>query len=143
MRYIFTLAGAFWMFLFSLNGFAQAPNEILGKWMSEDGKGIIEIYKPQESTKYFGKIVWLKEPLGTDGKPIKDANGNAILNMVNLKDFEFADGHWKDGSVYDPETGKTYYSKLTLENTNKLKLRGSVDPMGWIGKTTYWNRVKK
>ena len=121
----------------------QSPNDILGNWISEDGKGIIEIYKSHESTMYFGKIIWLKEPKGPDGNPIKDVNGNTILNMVNLKDFVFEDGHWKDGTVYDPESGKTYYSKLSLENTNKLKLRGSIDPMGWIGKTTYWERVKK
>ena len=143
MKYFPSVSGVLFVFLFSLNGLAQSPNDIVSKWMSEDGQGIIEIFKVKESNKYFGKIVWLKEPLGKDGKPIKDANGNAILNMVNLKDFEFADGYWKDGSVYDPETGKTYYSKLSLENANKLKLRGSVDPMGWIGKTTYWDRVKE
>ena len=142
MRYIFALSGVFWMVLFSLNGLAQSPNEILGKWMSEDGKGIIEIYKSHETSKYFGKIVWLKESIGSDGKPIKDLNGNVIINMVNLKDFMFEDGHWIDGTVYDPESGKTYYSKLSLVNTNKLRLRGSIDPMGWIGKTSYWERVK-
>lgn len=142
MRYIITLSGVFWMLLFSLNGFAQSPNEILGNWISEDGKGIIKIYKSQESNKYFGKIIWLREPLDSDGNPIIDVNGNAVLNMVNLKDFMFEGGYWKDGTVYDPESGKKYYSILSLINTNKLKLRGSIDPMGWIGKTTYWDRVK-
>lgn len=142
MRYIITFSEVFWIFLFSLTGFAQSPNEIIGNRMSEDGKGIIEIYKSQQPTKYFGKVVWLKEPTGPDGNPIKDVNGNAILNMVNLKDFMFEDGYWKDGTV-DPESGKTYYSKLSLVNTDKLKLRGSIDPMGWIGKTSYWSRVKE
>lgn len=142
MRYIYALSSVFWLVLLSLNGFAQSSDDIIGRWMSEDGKGIIEIYKSQETKKYFGKVVWLKESLGKDGNPIKDVNGNPILNMVNLKDFLFADGHWKDGTVYDPESGKTYYSKLSLDNTNTLKLRGSIDPMGWIGKTTYWERVK-
>jgi|SRR5690554_5051429 len=143
MKYSYTLAAVFWLFLFSLNGLAQSPNEILGWWMSEDGKGIIEIYKSNESSKYFGKIVWLKEPLGPDSKPIRDVNGNTVMNMINLKDFIYSNEKWQDGTVYDPESGKTYYSTLSLLNSDKLKLRGSIDPMGWIGKTTYWNRVKK
>lgn len=143
MRYIRVLLSSFWMFLFSLNGFAQSSEEILGSWMSEDGKGIIEIYKHPESSKYFGKIIWLKEPFDAYGNTIKDVNGKAVLNMINLKDFVYSDGQWTDGTVYDPESGKTYYSKLTLENKNKLKVRGSIDPMGWIGKTTYWQRYDK
>ncbi|NEN22630.1 DUF2147 domain-containing protein [Cryomorpha ignava] len=128
--------------LLSLTALSQDANDILGTWMTQEGKGEIEIYRKQGTDFFYGKIVWLKDPKDENGKPIKDAKGTPVLNLVNLKDFVFDDGEWVDGTIYDPESGDTYYCTIEMENYDKLKVRGSIDPMGWIGKTKYWDRVK-
>lgn len=129
-------------FLFSLNALSQDAREILGTWMTQEGLGEIKIYQKEGTDLFYGKIVWLKDPIDKNGKPVTDAKGTPVLNLVNLKDFVFKDGKWVDGTVYDPETGDTYYCTISMENYDKLKVRGSIDPLGWIGKTKYWDRVK-
>ncbi len=128
--------------LFSLTLVAQNPSDIMGIWLTQEEEAKIEIYQNTDGETYFGKIIWLKEPNGEDGNPKKDENGKLVLNMINLKNFVFDDGEWIDGTIYDPKSGSTYYCTITLESADKLKVRGSVDPMGWIGKTNYWTRVK-
>ncbi len=50
--------------------FAQKADDILGTWVNASGKAQIEIIKSQE--KYFGKIIWLREPNEKNGKPKLD-----------------------------------------------------------------------
>ena len=128
--------------LISLSSGAQNASDIIGIWLTQEEEAKIEIYQNSDEETYSGKIIWLKVPNGEDGNPKTDENGKPVLNMVNLKNFVFDDGEWIDGTIYDPKSGSTYYCAITLESTDELKVRGSVDPMGWIGKTNYWTRVK-
>lgn len=41
------------------------PDDILGIWMNQSGKGQIQIYK--DGDKYAGKVIWLKEPNNNNG----------------------------------------------------------------------------
>ncbi len=131
---------AVFLFLFE-SGSCQEADSVLGKWFTEDNKGQVEIFFDQATSTYNGKIVWLKNPKESNGQAKRDINGDLVLNMVNLTGFVFEDGEWIEGKIYDPESGKTYYCTLSLVNHNKLKIRGSIDPMGWLGETQYWNRV--
>mgnify|MGYP006193691297 CR=1 FL=1 len=124
---------------------AQSKDDILGKWINSSGEGQIEIFK--KGDKYFGKLVWIKEP-NENGKPKVDAkNPNAslrskpILGLEIVKDFVYEDSEYVDGKVYDPKTGKTYSGKMTLEGTNKLNMRGFIG-ISLIGRTEAWKRVK-
>lgn len=139
------------IFLFGLFGFlttySQKADAILGEWYSENNESLIEIYKT--GNKFFGKIIWLKEPL-RDGKPkIDDKNPDVklrerpIIGLVILRDFVF-DGkeEWADGKIYDPKSGKTYSCYMELENKDKLKIRGYIG-ISLIGRTTYWTRKKE
>ncbi len=121
---------------------AQSPNAVLGTWLTGEANSHIKIYKAPDSNVYFGKIVWLKEPNEADGTPKKDEEGKPILNMVNLRDFIYDDDEWTDGTIYDPKSGNTYYSTMTLKDANTLKVRGSIDSFGLIGRTDVWTRVK-
>ena len=59
--------------LFCLTASAKTnPDDIVGTWLNSSGEGQIQIYK--EGDKYFGKIIWLKEPNGPKGNPKLDAN---------------------------------------------------------------------
>lgn len=45
------------------------------------------------------------------------------------------------GKVYDPESGKTYFGKLTYnDKTDELVLRGSLDKAGLLGRSQTWKR---
>ncbi|HEX8377027.1 MAG TPA: DUF2147 domain-containing protein [Pedobacter sp.] len=128
---------AFVLLLLSLQNFAQ--NQILGKWVSEDKKGIIEIF--QQKSKYYGKLVWLKPdkdiPSTDAGNPDKSKRSQPLLNLVILKDFDYAEKEWKNGTVYDPANGKTYACAMRLIDNNKLRIRGYWGP---FYRTEIWLR---
>lgn len=121
---------------------AQKADDIIGIWMPSEGTSYIQIYKQKESEKYFGRVVWLKEPNDETGNPKKDPNGDPILKMVNLKDFVFEDDEWTDGTIYDPKSGNLYYCSIEMSGEDKLEVRGSLDPFGIVGRTDVWVRMK-
>lgn len=126
--------------------FSQA-DAIVGKWETDGGKSHIEIYS--KGGKFYGKIVWLKEPLNDEGKVKVDKNNpdeskrsRPLKGMELLSSFEYeGDNEWEEGEIYDPESGKTYSCVLTLENENTLDVRGYVG-VSWLGRSTTWKRVK-
>ncbi len=140
------LAVLFLLFASTLSVFAQKKDDILGKWLNSSGEGQIEIFKKGE--KYFGKLIWIKDPNDEKGKPkldVKNPNANLrtkpILGLEIVKDFVFEDEKWTDGKVYDPKTGKSYSGNMSLENPNQLNMRGYVG-ISLIGRTEVWKKVK-
>jgi uncharacterized protein (DUF2147 family) len=130
----------------SISVFAQKKEDILGKWLNSSGEGQIEIYKKGE--KYYGKLIWIKDPNDENGKPKTDVkNPNAslrtkpIVGLEIVKDFVYEDDEWTDGKVYDPKTGKSYSGNMALEGANKLKMRGYIG-ISLIGRTEVWKKVK-
>ncbi len=141
-----TLAGLF-LAMFS---YSQTPSTdaIIGKWLNEDQDAHVQIYK--ESGKYFGKIVWLKEPNepATGLPKLDDDNedeslrSRPVMGLVMLKDFVYdGDGEWEDGTIYDPKNGKTYDCYMNFDENGVLKIRGYIG-FSWIGRSTYWTRVQ-
>ncbi len=124
---------------------------IIGKWLNQEGTSHIQIFKATNGSfagKFYGKIVWLKEPL-KNGKPkVDDLNPNPakrsvpLMNLQILKDFVYDadDKEWEDGTIYDPKNGKTYSCYMTLEGA-KLNVRGYVG-VSMIGRTSVWTRVQ-
>ena len=121
---------------------AQKADDILGIWMPSEGTSYIQIYKSEENAKYYGRIVWLKEPNDENGQPKTDPEGKLILKMVNLKDFVFDEDEWTDGTIYDPKSGNLYYCSIEMPKKDKLEVRGSLDPYGLVGRTDVWVRMK-
>jgi len=125
--------------------FAQDPDVVKGVWLNDDKDAKVEIYK--QGDKYFGKIVWTQNMYEADGKTLRKDNKNSneqlrnrtIQNMVILSGFNYSDGEWTGGEIYDPKSGKTYKSKMKIKG-NSLEVRGYVgNPM--FGKTTTWTRL--
>ncbi len=123
-------------------------NDILGVWLNEDKDAHIKIFK--EDGKFFGKIIWLKNPIDEEtGKPkLDDKNSDPalqsrpIMGLVLLKDFVFdGDNEWEDGKIYDPKKGSNYSCYLELKSNDKLKIRGYIG-VSLLGRTTYWTRVE-
>ncbi len=130
---------------------AVSANDIVGVYWTADKEAKVKIFLASNG-KYSGKTVWMKEPNNADGSPKTDVNNpNADLQsrerlgLVALKYFEFdsEDQRWENGTVYDPNNGKTYdgYMKFDGDNTDKLLLRGYISGMTWLGRTSEWTRV--
>lgn len=134
------------VFIFvSISTFAQNADAIVGKWLNKDKEAHIQISK--KGNKYFGKLVWLKNPNDDSGKPKKDINNpktdlkdRQLLGLEILQNFEYGSGVWEGGTIYDPKSGKTYSCKMTLESENKLNVRGFIG-VSLLGRTDTWTRV--
>ncbi|MDD5457025.1 MAG: DUF2147 domain-containing protein [Candidatus Margulisbacteria bacterium] len=142
--------------LISLSLSVVDADSILGKWYTVSENSQIEIYK--NNTEYKGKIVWLKNPYFGErypdkiGKPKTDVmnpdlkkQDQPLLGLELLNGFHFNDNdkRWVDGTIYNPEDGKNYYCNMQLENKDILRVRGSLDAWGFLGKTQVWSRVKE
>ncbi len=136
------------LFCLSISLFAQTGADgCLGTWLTGSKKGHVLVYK--QGDRYFGKIVWLKEPNDAAGKAKLDnkntdekLQSRPIMGMVNLSNFKYqGENLWEEGKIYDPENGKLYSCKMTLTNPNQLNVRGYIG-ISLIGRTDVWTRVK-
>jgi len=125
---------------------AQKNNESpVGTWTNADKEAKFEIFKCGE--KLCGKIVWLKDPL-LNGKPKIDENNpdeklrnRPILGMVFMKDFGYeSNSKWDDGTIYDPQAGKTYSCYLKMLSKDKMEVKGYIG-ISLVGRAQIWNRV--
>lgn len=129
--------------LASISTYAQ---DVVGKWKLEDGTAIVEVYK--QGDVFNGKIVWLQNPTEPDGTPAKDENNpdaklrsRQLLGLNMLSGLKKDGGEYTGGNIYDPGNGKTYNCSMKVEG-DVLKVRGSLDKRGLLGRTMDWFRVK-
>jgi uncharacterized protein (DUF2147 family) len=121
---------------------------LVGVWEPGHGKAKVKITKVGD--KYFGKIVWLKEPLNEKGEKKTDVNNpdpkmhdTPLLGYKILKDFEYAGkGVWENGTIYDPENGSLYSCTITKKTDTKIEVRGYIG-VSMIGRTDTWTKLEK
>ena len=122
--------------------FASAQVEkIVGEWYTVDDetgtvKALVDIYQGDNGL-YYGKIVKaFKNGVENPDSPNK--------GLVIVKDMKSEDGMLKNGTIYEPESKKTYYAKISYnEGDNTITLRGSLDKRGWVGRSQTWIKEKK
>lgn len=126
---------------------AAFAQDVIGKWKLEDGSAIVEVYKNGDA--FNGKIVWLNNPNGPDGKPATDRNNpdsnlrsRQLMGLNMLSGLKASDGEYSGGKIYDPGNGKTYNCSMKVDG-KVLKVRGSLDKKGLIGRTMDWFRVEE
>jgi uncharacterized protein (DUF2147 family) len=136
----------FCFILFSISAFSQTvgADAVIGTWLTASGKAKVQIYK--EGNTYNGKIVWLKNPTYENGTVKTDKNNSdkakqstPLMGLNMLKGFVFDDDEWEDGTIYDPENGKTYSCTIKYRD-GKLDLRGYIG-ISLIGRTQTWFKV--
>jgi uncharacterized protein (DUF2147 family) len=107
---------------------ASAPlvqaDDVLGIYWSPKKDGKIQIYK--RNNKFYGKTIWAIKDRKDTLNPDPKLRNNKIVGLEFLKDFVFDEDEWVDGTVYDPQSGKTYSCKMWLDN-------GDVMLKGYIG----------
>ena len=104
----------------------------------KDGK--VEIYK--KNNKYYGKIAWSKNGGKDHNNPDPKLKERDLLGTDFLKDFTFDkdDNEWTNGTVYDPNNGKTYKCYMWMEGEN-LKVKGYIG-VSLLGRSELFERVK-
>ena len=144
-------------------GFAQedgafVANDLIGIWQTADTEnGCSHIEITRVGDEYEGRIVWLSKPRydedderGMGGLEVIDRENpdpqlreQPILGLRLMHSFIF-DGKrkWKDGRIYDPENGKEYRCKLTLQDPDTLEVFGYIKvALVKLGRNTTWTRV--
>lgn len=133
-----------------------AEDAVVGTWLtapSDGGQSHIEIVQTGES--FSGSIVWLELPNYPDDdeegmgglprvdrkNPDSERHGDPILGLKILDGLTYeGEGEWKNGTIYDPNNGKTYKSQMRLEGDDVLMVRGFIG-FSFIGRSTEWTRV--
>lgn len=144
MHYLWILTALCWNWIVPQQ---SGSDDLCGIWLTGTGKAHVRIYK--SSNHYFGRIVWLREPKNAKGLDKTDENNpdlthqkDPLLGSKVLSNFAYKGDHvWEDGTIYDPENGKTYDCIIRMEQQNELKIRGYIG-ISLIGRTDTWKRVK-
>ncbi len=142
MRRLTIIAGSFLAFtVLADNSFRS----IEGVWLSADGTGWIEIELGPEGP--IGRIAG--SPDDPDHERASDLDelnpdpalrDKPLLGMTIMDGFTSgSDGKWKNGRIYDPNSGKTYKCKLTQIDSDTLELRGYIG-ISLLGRTERWTR---
>ncbi|NOR76143.1 MAG: DUF2147 domain-containing protein [Draconibacterium sp.] len=134
--------------MYAIAGIAQEANKIVGVWWNDEKTSKIEVKKVDG--KYIGTIVYMipekyenGEPPKDDENPDESLRNRSVVGLQILDGFVYnaKDTEWKDGTIYDPKSGKTYDCYAWLESDDLLKLKGFVAGIRWMGKSSEWYRT--
>lgn len=129
-----------------------APNgetdDVTGVWINPKESVAVEVERC--AGRLCGRIVWIDEPRNADGELKRDRHNpdpqrrDALLcGLRILGGFKpDGDGSWRDGWVYNPDEGKTYHGRLTLQGEDRLEVRGYV-LVPLFGRSQTWQRVEQ
>lgn len=122
-----------------------SADAVEGVWLSADGSGWIKIELGADGP--VGSIAGSPDDSGERTPSDKDVlnpdpalRDRLLLGLTIMDGFADAgEGRWKNGRIYDPNSGKTYKCKLTLIDQNTLELRGYIG-ISFLGRTETWTR---
>jgi uncharacterized protein (DUF2147 family) len=128
------------LIVISFSAFAQPkPDAIVGEWLTAAKDGKVQIYK--STNRFFGKISWGNRSNSKDtNNPDPKLRDQNLIGLVILKDFAFnGKDKWEDGTIYDPNNGKTYSCVIRLKDEKSLEVRGYIG-ISLLGRTEVWTR---
>ncbi|WP_314241999.1 DUF2147 domain-containing protein [Empedobacter tilapiae] len=124
--------------------YAQSP---IGTWKTIDdetkqAKSYVEIF--EKDGKLYGKVTKILTKGKEDAK-CTDCSGalknKPILGMQILSGLKKDGKEWNGGKILDPNSGKEYKAKMSLNGNDKLDVRGFIG-ISLVGRTQTWQRVK-
>jgi uncharacterized protein (DUF2147 family) len=127
---------------------ADAPNDITGVWLTDDGEGAVEIQPCGEQR--CGRIVWMKNPRDEHGRIPTDQNNRdpklrsrKICGLTIIDGLKHqSDGGWGEGHVYNPDNGQTYGVEIRRMAPEILKVTGYLG-FRFLGEAQEWRRAPK
>ncbi|VWX61245.1 DUF2147 domain-containing protein [Sphingorhabdus sp. 109] len=121
---------------------ALAAEPITGDWITEDRDAIIRISRCGATV--CGRIhkYLVTPPDGAGQKdiynPDRKLRNRKVLGIAILTGLRPDGDIWR-GKVYDPKSGRTYRSEISLDATNRLKMKGCV---AFICQSQIWTRAR-
>ena len=101
-----------------------AADPILGDWFLPGGASQVRIAPCAEVERLCGEIIWLKHGAGDDGALAKaEPRERAVVGLRLLAGFKAEPGAWTDGRIYDPRSGETYASRMSLAEDGRLRVQ--------------------
>jgi len=72
--------------------------------------------------------------------PDASQRGKPLRGQVILRELHYdGDGKWSGGSIYEPDSGRTYKCLVELIANGSLKVRGYIG-ISMLGKSQIWTR---
>ena len=129
--------------LFSTLAWAE-KTDVEGRWLTQEGDGWIMIQIVGESLE--GSVAGSPDPKQREEREFDDRNPNPNLRTRRLEGLTImtgfsydGDGRWSGGTVYDPNSGKTYKCTVKQLDTDTLKIRGYIG-ISLFGRSETWTR---
>jgi uncharacterized protein (DUF2147 family) len=108
-----------------LSGSTVKSDDLLGLWLDESRKLIVETYKVDNL--YFAKIRWFdNENKRVEKFSEKGLPKSKWINYKVMEHFKFDGEKWKDGVIHQIKTGHTYDATIQMKNKNYIVVRGYV-----------------
>ncbi len=130
---------------------AVEADSIIGSWTTPDHDARFEVYRC--GSLYCGKISSLREPnypssdANTPGGPKVDRNNpdpslrsRTLVGLPLISGFRYNGENLWNGTIYNPEDGKTYRCNFSTAGDRLLKVRGYIG-IPLLGRTQTWTRV--
>ncbi len=110
----------------------------IGIWSRASPAGETKIQIEECEQQYCGTVVWMENPRNDTENPDPELRDRPIVGIQIFNDMvKISDTQW-NGSLYNPENGKTYSGSLIIINSDTLKLQGCII---WpLCKTDVWTR---
>jgi uncharacterized protein (DUF2147 family) len=119
----------------------------VGEWRTIDDN----THQPKAIVKIFerdGKLYGVVEKSLEQNPPHKncdectdDRRGKPIVGLDIIRGLQRDGDQWDGGTILDPENGKVYRCKMTLEDGGqRLAVRGFIG-ISLLGRTQVWQRV--
>ena len=125
---------------------AQSKSKVEGVWSNTENTARIEIMETE--AQLIGKIIWIKQEGRESGSSTDAVNSDTtlrnrpLMGLTILEGFQYNNGIWSDGKIYDPDSGLSYACDLQLKKKDILEIKGYLGE-SWISRTMEWKRVKK
>jgi len=126
---------------------AADPKDVFGTWLTQSGTAHVAITDCGDGSP-CGRVVWIDpaslEPGVTPETAVDRNNADPalrdqpVLGLTMLSDFDERRGDWRGGTIYDPEAGKSYGSRLKRTEDGTLEVKGCIGP---ICQTQVWTPV--
>lgn len=118
------------------------PHDVQGLWLTQDQDSIISIRDCGDGTPcgFVHSPVGEPDPDFTHDvhNPDPELRGQPLLGMKMMHGFKKRGNGWRRGKIYDPTTGKTYGSGMSVDRDGNLKVKGCLGP---LCQTQIWTPV--
>ncbi|MEO0817120.1 MAG: DUF2147 domain-containing protein [Pseudomonadota bacterium] len=118
--------------------------DVFGIWLTEAGSAKLEISDCGDGSP-CGRVVWMDpaamrpgltpETATDENNPDPALRDTPVLGLLMLSDFDARRRDWRGGKIYDPESGRTYGSRLKKLEDGTLQVKGCIGP---ICQTQVW-----